>query len=158
MDLSESRAIFENMNQSLGGFYQLARSGQFELEELREIIQNSSRYSDTKEIGEGGMKTIILSEDKVTERSIARAYLRKDESPENIRQFIKEVRITAALQHPNITPIYDMGVENDRLYFTMKLIEGENLGEILKQLSKGNPLYQEKYSLPVLLNIFLKNL
>jgi len=61
------------------------------------------------------------------------------------------------LEHPNIVPVYDIGVGDDQLpYFTMKNLGGENLQAILDEMCRGNKSYQEKYSLGDLLEIFIK--
>ncbi len=61
------------------------------------------------------------------------------------------------LEHPNIMPIFDMGVyEDDQPYFVMKLIREDSLADILRELLKMNPLYVKRYTLPALLEIFVK--
>ena len=61
------------------------------------------------------------------------------------------------LQHPNIVPLYDIGLnEHGQPYFTMKLIQGRTLRDILEELKNGNEKDLKDYSLPERIDIFLK--
>jgi len=105
------------------------------------------------------MKNIIRVKDRDTARELAMAVLgddpEKDEA--NLSRFIHEARITANLEHPNIVPIHDIGVDKKgKPYFTMKLIEGETLAHILTKIGKGDIEYIEKYNLRHLLEYSLK--
>ena len=72
-------------------------------------------------------------------------------------QFLREARLTAALQHPNIMSIYDMGLDDEeQAYFTMELLQGETLGNLFKKLQEGDLRSAEKYPRSELLQIFLK--
>ena len=123
---------------------------------VQEIQQLTKRYKYLGEVDEGGMKKIHLYEDRLTGRQVARGEL-KIPSSEKQDQFINEVKITASLEHPNIMPIYDMGLnEQDEPYFIMKLIEGDNLAQIIEQLSSLNRDYLRLYPLDKRLEIFLK--
>ena len=122
-------------------------------------LKPKNKYKDCQQIGEGGKKKIVQVKDRDTARDLAMAILA--EIPENEsmveERFIHEARITANLEHPNIVPIHDIGIDHiGKPYFTMKLIEGETLAHILTKIGKGDPLYKEKYNLRHLLSIFLK--
>jgi serine/threonine protein kinase len=59
---------------------------------------------------------------------------RTDERPDLARRFLDEARLTGRLQHPGVPPVHDQGVLDDgRPYFTMKLIEGRTLDDLLKE-------------------------
>jgi serine/threonine-protein kinase len=52
--------------------------------------------------------------------------------------FLREARLTGLLDHPHIVPIYDIGERDaDHLYFAMKLVEGQTLGDVIRQLPRG---------------------
>ena len=122
--------------------------------ELRNI---EDRYQVLEEIGRGGMKRIERAVDKFTDRTVALASIKSIENSEDIENFLREARLTASLQHQNIIPVYDLGIDTgNRPYFTMKLIEGDNLNDIIKKIREGNRGYRGKYKLRVLLDIFLK--
>ena len=117
------------------------------------------KYKFRKSIGQGGMKVVIQVKDRDTTRDIAMAMLpdARNRPKEEILRFIEEARITASLEHPNIVPVHDIGVDNyGSPYFTMKLIRGETLASVLHKLHDGDPEYLENYPLDKLLRIFLK--
>ena len=122
-------------------------------------IKPHGKYKPRQKIGHGGMKNIIRVKDRDTARDLAMALLAETSDNEQTveARFIHEARITANLEHPNIVPIHDIGIDKDgKPYFTMKLLEGETLAHILTKIARGEPEYAEKYNLRHLLSIFLK--
>lgn len=132
--------------------------------ELDEHIENltmkpQDKYRFLRSIGFGGMKAIVQVSDKDTTRKVAMAIIPDfDERPKrDINRFIREARITARLEHPNIVPIHDIGIDNNGSpYFTMKFLRGQSLAVILKKLNRGDPEALAKYTLPRLLRTFVK--
>jgi serine/threonine protein kinase len=116
-----------------------------------------SQYEILKCIGQGGMKKVFDAKDLQAARKIAYAKIIKDkETTLNIRRFIREARITALLEHPNIIPVHDVGIdEQGKPYFTMKYLEGESLQAVLHRLREGDEKYLAKFSLQRLLEIYL---
>ncbi len=115
------------------------------------------KYEVADELGTGGMKLVRRTRDRNAARDVALAVL-LDPSPraKKVSRFVREARITAALEHPNIVPIYDIGVHEDgKPYFTMKLLEGETLHGILQKLNEGDADYRRRFPLVRLLQIFL---
>ncbi|MCM8526230.1 MAG: serine/threonine protein kinase [Lentisphaeraceae bacterium] len=124
---------------------------------LNELNDIKERYEIGEEIGRGGMKRIEKALDHFTNRTVAFASIKSIENSEDIENFLREARLTASLQHQNIVPVYDLGLDQSKKpYFTMKLIEGENLNDIIKRIREGNRGYQNKYKLRTLIDIFLK--
>ena len=117
---------------------------------------SEGKYALTGDVGEGGMKLISRASDRDTKRVVAMATMKDGESsPRRLRRFVREARITAQLEHPNIVPVYDVGIDQGgKPYFTMKLLQGESLSEVLKQLAAGDADYERKYPLSALLEIF----
>ena len=100
-------------------------------------LSSSDRYSEFSEIASGGMKTIYRAFDKKTQRYIAYATLKKDADSHNKDLFIKEARLTAKLNHPNIIPIYNIGLdESDCPFFTMELKSGDSLQGIINKIKQ----------------------
>lgn len=123
------------------------------ISELRKI---EDRYGIIEEIGRGGMKRIERAVDNFTDRIVALASIKSIENSEDIENFLREARLTASLQHQNIIPVYDLGIDaGNRPYFTMKLVEGDNLNDIIKKIREGNRGYLRKYKLRTLIDIFL---
>lgn len=151
----ELEAFFQNRDNRLSNFIP---DGQkiFPLIEQLQSIRN--RYSSQTFYAQGGSKDIFKVFDKSAGRFIAMACLREEfcEKLPKQEQFLREARITSFLSHPNIMPIYNIGFHDDKPFFTMKLIEGDSLSQIIRELRKQNPLYRKKYSLNNLIDIFVK--
>ena len=79
---------------------------------MEELQLGDERYDCQSTINEGGMKYIIQTFDELTKRSIAKAVIKNSSDPETVQNFIREARITAGLEHPNIVPVHDIGLEN----------------------------------------------
>ncbi len=125
----------------------------------RELNDTKTRFLNKVFHASGGMKHIYKVRDLHTSRIVALATLKGSDlhTTSKVEAFVREARITAALEHPNIIPIYDIGIDKyETPYFTMKFLSDESLYRILKELSKQNPYYTRKYSLTILLDIFLK--
>ncbi len=92
----------------------------------------TGRYTVQREIGRGGMATVYLAEDLKHHRSVAIKVLRPELAaalgPE---RFLREITITAKLDHPNILPLLDSGQAGDFLYYVMPFVEGESLRDHL---------------------------
>ena len=131
--------------------------GQVLVDELIEL-QHKGRYSSGTGLSIGGMKEILLSCDQMIHRKVAMAVPRKDKQDyESIWGFIREARITAKVAHPNIVPVHEIGVNEEGVpFYTMKYIQGEDLGSILAKLKSGDEQALKDYPLHKLLSIFMK--
>lgn len=115
------------------------------------------KYVFGNEIARGGMGAIVETLDTDIKREVVTKILLRNDSKEAIIKFIEEAQITGQLEHPNIVPVYDLGVNDDGLaYFTMKRVRGETLLRIIEKLRKKDPVYLVKYPLDVLIEIILK--
>ncbi|MBI1830571.1 MAG: serine/threonine protein kinase [Planctomycetes bacterium] len=98
---------------------------------------NVPRYEILGEVGRGAMGVVYKARDRQLDRIVALKVILAGEETENASlaaRFIAEAQITAQMEHPSITPIYDLDLLPDgRPFFTMKLIEGESLAEFLAQ-------------------------
>ncbi|MEO6877393.1 MAG: protein kinase, partial [Gemmatimonadaceae bacterium] len=88
----------------------------------------SDRYRMERELGAGGMATVYLAEDIRHHRKVAIKVLHAELSavlgPE---RFIKEIELTANLQHPHILPLFDSGNADGLLFYVMPFVDGETL-------------------------------
>lgn len=125
-------------------------------ETLKSLSQKvKDKYEIEEIIAQGGMKTIIRLRDKDTSRNVAMAMLTNaDADLVSQGRFVREARITANLEHPNIIPIHEIGVDVNTPYFIMKLIEGETLLDIIEKMRANDPKYIERYTLTRLLRIY----
>lgn len=106
------------------------------------------RYTEKLFLNEGAMKNIYHCTDLFTSREVAYATPKSD-APEMTESFLREANISASLQHPNIIPVYDIGLSPDSPFFTMKMIKGKNLADTVK--ADGSDYSNSNY-----LNIFIK--
>ena len=85
------------------------------------------------------MATVYLAQDLKHHRQVALKVLRPELAEAlGAQRFLKEIQVTANLQHPHILPLYDSGNANGALFYVMPLVRGESLRERLardKQLT-----------------------
>src|SRR5829696_7115683 len=93
------------------------------------------RYDLEKQVGEGGMATVYRAKDLKIERTVAIKVLRPELSVSlGADRFLREIRVAANLQHPNILGLYDSGeAPGGLLYYVMPFIEGESLRDRLNK-------------------------
>ena len=124
---------------------------------LSELKNLNSRYTEKQKIASGGMKCISKVFDVSTSRYLAMAELLPEIDEDFNEVFLREARLTALLEHPNIISIHDIGLNpQNRPYFTMDLKTGDTLEDILKELHAGSEKYIQQYPLHSLLSIFIK--
>lgn len=117
---------------------------------LPEKINQSTRYAYFKTIARGGKAVIQSCKDLHLSRIVCYKTLKKEIASDHFEQqrFLREARVSAMLQHPCTVPIYELGRDNQgHLYFTMKLVHGYTLREILD--------YRERYDLKQLINVLI---
>jgi serine/threonine-protein kinase len=96
------------------------------LPELQRLLRD--RYAVERELGRGGMAQVFLARDKKYGRRVAIKIMDPDISTAvGSERFLREVQITAQLQHTNIVPLLDSGEAEGLLYAVMPYIEGESL-------------------------------
>ncbi len=84
-------------------------------------------------LARGGMGTIYRAIDRKLNRPVAMKVLEECHTPW-ITRFEREATITARLQHPNIVPVHDYGeLEDGRRFYTMKLVEGRALSQVIRE-------------------------
>ena len=122
-------------------------------------VKPPDKYKFRRSIGRGGMKMVLQVHDNDTMRDVAMALMPDFEhrSRAEILRFIQEARVTASLEHPNIVPVHDIGIDSSGSpYFTMKLLSGESLASLLKKMDEGNPAYLKNYTFEALMRLYLR--
>jgi eukaryotic-like serine/threonine-protein kinase len=93
----------------------------------------ADHYIIDRELGRGGMALVYLARDLKHERFVALKTLRPEIAMALGRErFLREIRLAARLQHPNILAVYDSGDAAGTLYYVMPFVEGESLRERLE--------------------------
>jgi tetratricopeptide (TPR) repeat protein/tRNA A-37 threonylcarbamoyl transferase component Bud32 len=109
------------------------------------------RYTVFELLGKGGMGAVLRALDPDFGRSLALKVLLAEhqDNPELVRRFLEEAQISGRLAHPGIVPVHELGSLPDRRpFFTMKLVKGQTLAELLRQ--RANP----QDDLPRFLTVF----
>ena len=97
---------------------------------LRAVL--ADHYRVERELGAGGMATVYLAHDIKHDRAVAIKVLKPELAASiGAERFLKEIRVTANLQHPHIVPLYDSGAAGGVLYYVMPLLTGESLEDRL---------------------------
>jgi tetratricopeptide (TPR) repeat protein len=101
----------------------------------------AGRYKIVGKLGRGGMGIVYKAEDTVLERVVAYKVLPDalKENPQALKNFLREAKSAAQLNHPNIVTVYDAGEQDGVYYIAMEYVDGSTLKEIVKQKGPVSP-------------------
>jgi tetratricopeptide (TPR) repeat protein len=93
------------------------------------------RYQIVGELGRGGMGIVYKARDTSLDRLVAYKVLPDSlqENPQALKNFLREAKAAAKLNHPNIVTVYDTGAQGGRYYIAMEYVDGTTLKEILRR-------------------------
>jgi serine/threonine-protein kinase len=113
------------------------------------------RFQPQGLVAQGGMAAIVHAYDPLLERHVALKTLHPTLSGHSLelQSFLREARVTAQLDHPNIVPVYDMAAQDEWACFAMKLVHGQSLAQRLRALGTRR-LHPDE--LPGLMDVLLK--
>jgi len=121
------------------------------------------RYQLRGEVARGGMGAILKVWDESLRRNLAMKVVLGKEDPlakgstpavdqQTLGRFLEEAQVTGQLDHPGVVPVHELGVSEERgVYFTMRLVKGQDLGEIFKLVREGKDGWTRTRALNVLL-------
>lgn len=119
--------------------------------ELAKRLDPNFRYAYFRTIAKGGKSLIQSCKDLHLNRTICYKTLLPEFANDETerKRLLREARVSAMLQHPNIVPVYELGRNKQgQYYFTMKLVHGYTLREVLN--------YRERYDLTQFINIIVQ--
>ncbi len=125
---------------------------------VRALLEGK-KYKVLGTIGRGGMGVVNQARDLRIHRTVAMKVIKTASqfSRENVLRFVDEAQVTGQLQHPNIVPVYELGLdEHGEVFYTMKFVKGITLEQVLRDIRHGDVEAIKKYPLAVLLTVFLK--
>jgi serine/threonine protein kinase len=124
--------------------------------EPRLVTKGQRRYETVRRLGEGGFGEVLGARDNDIGRDVAVKRLRPEMRTHSVlARFAEEVRTIGSLEHPNIVPIHDVGVEeNGDYYFVMKYVDGVTLETIIEKLSAGDPETHARFGFERRVQIF----
>src|SRR5882672_846013 len=91
-----------------------------------------------RKLGQGGMGAVYLAHHPGLNKAVAIKVLPGDlaGTPEFQERFVREARLAARLEHPNVVQVHDVGREQGVHYISMQYVEGKSLDAILKERKK----------------------
>jgi serine/threonine protein kinase len=102
------------------------------------------------------MGAVLRAVDCDIRREVAVKYLLDQADPRKKVRFVEEAQITGQLEHPNIVPIHEVGVDGQgRLFFSMKMVRGRSLQQVLQELRETPRAAQKEFPLGRLLTVFV---
>ena len=92
-------------------------------------------YKILKELGRGGMGAVYLAEDMELDRKVALKFLPEHytSDPEIKSRFRREAKAAAALNHPNIVTVYEIGEHDGKSYIAMEYVQGDSLKDLISE-------------------------
>jgi serine/threonine protein kinase/Flp pilus assembly protein TadD len=104
----------------------------------------AGKYRVEGEIARGGIGVVLKGQDTELGREVALKFLHEKHrsNPVLLRRFLEEARIAGQLQHPGIVPVYEIARAEGRPFFSMKLIAGHTLAELLEE--RPDPAHQRR--------------
>lgn len=115
------------------------------------------KYVVSGKLGQGGVGEVLLVEDRDLERAVAMKRLLPQPggtvAEDTLTRFLREAQTTGQLEHPNIVPVHDVGLDSQgQLYFTLKYVRGLSLRQVIRgreqngHVEAGGPRFRDAYS------------
>jgi tRNA A-37 threonylcarbamoyl transferase component Bud32 len=108
------------------------------LEKAENPANHYGKYVFLHEIGRGATATVVKAWDTYLSRHVALKFLQPSpfskeatSDSERVQDFLREARVAARLQHPNIVPIYEVDYRDGRYFISMDLISGGTLSDLI---------------------------
>jgi serine/threonine protein kinase/tetratricopeptide (TPR) repeat protein len=102
--------------------------------DLPRLFRFGNRYQILEKLGEGGMGRVYKALDLELDRAVALKTIRaeKGTGPEVLKRFKQELVLARKITHKNVVRIYDLGESEGMKFFTMELVEGQSLRDVLR--------------------------
>jgi serine/threonine protein kinase len=130
-------------------------------EALRKLLPpeflKEKKYEIGNTIAQGGMGAVLNARELTIQRNVAMKVMIGGNESAEVMRFVSEAKVTGQLEHPNIVPVHELGVdEKEQVFYTMKYVRGITLRKVLDLLFQEQKTTVEKYPLAQLLTVFQK--
>ncbi len=95
------------------------------------------RYLVVEQVGRGSMGVVYAAYDSKLNRRVALKFLRVGLHERARARLLQEAQAMAAVRHPNVVSVYDVGTYEDQVFVVMEFVEGTRLGEWVRQQPRG---------------------
>lgn len=149
IDEEDLKAVLDRTGSSLSVAEALIRTGRLRSEDLERLTRLSAaaldqqstparlgRYEIRSELGRGASSRVFLAADGRLKRLVALKVLHLSEATQ-IARFLREARVAASLDHPNIVRVFDAGEEGGRLFIAMQPVEGSSLRDVVLSIPEA---------------------
>ncbi len=120
-------------------------------------LLREKKYDIGAVVARGGMGAILDAKEAAIKRRVAMKVMLDTNDAGDIARFVAEAQVTGQLEHPNIVPVHELGVdENGQVFYTMQMVRGITLKKVLELLAKGVAETVKKFPLSALLTVFQK--
>lgn len=124
---------------------------------LNTEMRDGRNYVVSRTVARGGMGVIKSAHETVLQREVAMKLMLEDAKPVAIDRFCQEAQVTAQLEHPNIVPVHELGMNAEgKPFYTMKLVRGISLKRVLEFLGSADAETVRQWPLSALLTVFQK--
>ncbi len=111
----------------------------------------AGKYRIESVLGQGGMGAVFSAQNTLTGKRVAIKWLLPEQASETSRErLLREARIAASIEHPNVVDIYDIGEHDGGLFLVMEYLRGQTLGDILAMRGRFDPLELIGILIPVM--------
>lgn len=93
------------------------------------------QFTPQRLIGEGGMGAVILADERALGRPVAIKFLHAFEDEELRQRFLREAKVMARIEHPNVVRLYSAGISTRGPWIAMEYIEGQPLHEVERHVN-----------------------
>jgi WD40 repeat protein/serine/threonine protein kinase len=124
-----------------------------------------TRYAIRGEVARGGMGAILRVWDEDLRRTLAMKVILGKEDParasatppvdeRTLGRFLEEAQVTGQLDHPGVVPVHELGLDaTGRVYFTMRLVKGRDLRQIIDLVQQGKEAWTRTKALSVIVKV-----
>jgi len=101
----------------------------------------AGKYRIESVLGQGGMGAVFSAQNTLTGKRVAIKWLLPEQASETSRErLLREARIAASIEHPNVVDIYDIGEHDGGLFLVMEYLRGLTLGDMLAERGRVDPV------------------